>query len=1036
MRLLAKSSILRLALTTTLVSIVLLGVAQLMSVANAHGNSTHGSVTEFKSTVSRSNQGLLTGALRAHPPLPYSGRQGGAGTHTKFALPNANASATFLEAPSYPSGGENAYSVAVADVNGVGHPDGHPDLLVANYCADSNCLTGSVSVLLGNGDGTFQTAVSYSSGGYHAVSVAVADVNGDGHPDLLVANECVTSSNCSNGGVGVLLGNGDGTFQTAVSYSSGGQYATSVAVADVNGDGYLDLLVANECSLITCSNGEVGVLLGNGDGTFQSPVSYNSGGQYAYSIAVGKVDGNSSLVVANYCVSSSNCSNGSVGVLLGNGTGTFQAAVSYNSGDQNAYSIAVADVNDDGLPDVLVANVCASGSSCSNGSVGVLLGIAGGTFQGAITYNSGDQTAYSTAVADLNGDGKPDLIVANECAISTSCANGSLSVLLGNGDGTFQTATSYSSGGYHATSVAVANVAGASNPPALLVANQCASSSNCSNGTISVLLGNGNGTFQAPVSYNSGGEYAYSIAVEDVNGDGNPDLLVANQCQTYGSCGNGGGVSVLLGNGDGTFQTAVSYNSGGYEAYSIAVGNLNGNPSGPLDLVVANSCASFSDCENGGGVSVLMGNGDGTFQPAVSYSSGGYQAVAVAVADVNGDGTPDLLVANQCVSSSDCNNGGIGVLLGIGDGTFQPAVFTSTPELSMGQIAVADFNGDGFLDAAIGSGTILLLGNGDGTFQTPLSLGASGNDIAVGDFNNDGRPDLAVGGVTILLNILPAVTSSVNPVGVGQSVTFTATISSGRGNSPKGTVTFFDSGSEIGTGSIASGHAQFTTSSLGTGSHSITAAYAGDGRYQPSPSAPLNEVVTSKLVATRTKVTTSGSPSRIHQSVTFTATVSSAHGSIPNGETVTFFDGTESIGTGTTAGGVAALTTSSLSAKTHTIKATYAGDHTFKTSSGTVKQVVERYPSTTTLTSNPNPSTSGESVTLTATVSSGAPGGATGTVAFKNGSTTLGKATLSSGTATISTTKLPVGTLTITADYSGDAESTESSGSVKQVVNN
>ncbi|MGA2005922.1 MAG: Ig-like domain repeat protein, partial [Terriglobales bacterium] len=687
-------------------------------------------------------------------------------------------------------------------------------------------------------------------------------------------------------------------------------------------------------------------------------------------------------------------------------------------------------------PDLLVANVCASGSNCSNGSVGVLLNInGGGTFQGAITYNAGDQNAYSVAVADLNGDNKPDLIVANECASGSNCSNGSLDVLLGNGDGTFQGAVSYPSGGYHAVSVAVADVNGDGHPD-LLVANMCAGSSNCANGTISVLLGNGDGTFQVAVPYNSGGEYAYSIAVADVNGDGHPDLLVANECQTYASCGNGGGVSVLLGNGDGTFQVPVSYNSGGYEAYSIAVADVNAD--GHLDLLVANSCASFSDCENGGGVSVLLGNGDGTFQAAVSYSSGGYQAVAVVVANVTNkvSNPPALLVANQCASSTNCSNGSLGVLLGNGDGTFQPAIITSTPEFSMGQIAVADFNGDGFLDAAIGSGTVLLLGNGDGTFQTPLSLGASGNDIAVGDFNNDGRPDLAVGGVTILLNILPAVTSSVNPVGVGQSVTFTATISSGRGNSPKGTVTFFDSGSEIGTGSIASGHAQFTTSSLGTGSHSITAAYAGDGRYQPSPSAPLNEVVTSKLVATRTKVTTSGSPSRIHQPVTFTATVSSAHGSIPNGEIVTFYDATASIGTGTTAGGVATLTTSSLSAKTHTIKATYAGDHTFKTSSGTVKQVVERYPSTTTLTSNPNPSTSGESVTLTATVSSGAPGGATGTVTFKNGSTTLGKATLSSGTATISTTKLPVGTLTITADYSGDAESTESSGSVKQVVNN
>ena len=130
--------------------------------------------------------------------------------------------------------------MAVADVNG----DGKPDLLVTNECS-SGCTNGSVSVLLGNGDGTFQTAVSYGSGGEYALSVAVADVNGDGKPDMLVANDC--ASGCTNGLVSVLLGNGDGTFQTAVSYSSGGVDAWAVAVGDMNGDGKPDLVVANEC---------------------------------------------------------------------------------------------------------------------------------------------------------------------------------------------------------------------------------------------------------------------------------------------------------------------------------------------------------------------------------------------------------------------------------------------------------------------------------------------------------------------------------------------------------------------------------------------------------------------------------------------------------------------------------------------------------------------------------------------------------------------------------------------------------------------
>src|SRR5260370_14976639 len=133
------------------------------------------------------------------------------------ASTNLSASAIFLEAPMFTSGGNNATSVAVADLNG----DGKPDLLIANLCdTSSTCANGSVSVLLSNGDGTFQPAVSYASGGYSAYSVAVGDLNGDGKPDLVVANACGSSSNCTNGVIGVLFGNADGTFQPAVSYSA------------------------------------------------------------------------------------------------------------------------------------------------------------------------------------------------------------------------------------------------------------------------------------------------------------------------------------------------------------------------------------------------------------------------------------------------------------------------------------------------------------------------------------------------------------------------------------------------------------------------------------------------------------------------------------------------------------------------------------------------------------------------------------------------------------------------------------------------
>jgi FG-GAP-like repeat len=288
-------------------------------------------------------------------------------------------------------------------------------LIGINVCNHSNGLVG---VLLGNGDGTFQPVVTYDSGGSTTVSIAVADVNADGKPDVLVANECDNSSTCAVGSVGVLLGNGDGTFQAATTYDVG--YAIdSLAIADVNGDGKLDLLVAKGGT-----SNNVGVLLGNGDGTFQPVVDYDSGGNTALSVVAADVngDGKPDLLVGNACDMSNNCADGSVGVLLGNGDGTFQPVVNYGSGGSGVWALAVADVNGDGTPDLLDA-------SFFYNTLGVLLGNGDGTFQAVTTYGSGGTLPRSIAVADLNGDGLLDVAVANFCG---GCLPGKLGVLLNN----------------------------------------------------------------------------------------------------------------------------------------------------------------------------------------------------------------------------------------------------------------------------------------------------------------------------------------------------------------------------------------------------------------------------------------------------------------------------------------------------------------------------------------------------------------------------------------------------------------------------
>ena len=470
-----------------------------------------------------------------------------------------------------------------------------------------------------------------------------------------------------------------------------------------------------------------------------------------------------------------------------------------------------------------------------------------------------------------------------------------------------------------------------------------------------VLLGNGDGTFRPVVTYDSGGSTAVSAAVTDVNGDGKLDLLVANECGTSSTCQNGS-VGVLEGNGDGTFQAATVLNVEG-AIESLAVKDVNAD--GKQDVIVGMGGQNNN-------VGVLLGNGDGTFQPQVTYNSGGNTVLSMTVADVNGDGKPDLLVGNLCDMSNNCADGSVGVLLGNGDGTFRPVVNYSSGGSGVWSLAVADLNGDGrpdLLDVSFFYNTVgALTGNGDGTFHAVTTYNPGGilpRSVAVADLNGDGKLDVAVanncgsnginclpGKLGILLNnttegkptTTTSVVSSLNPSTYGQRITWTAKVTSSASITPTGKVKLTWNGYTIGSAILNSnGVATLTKTDLNTGSFPLTAVYVGDAANLGSTSAVLNQVVLQ--TTSSAALTSSPNPSTQGQAVTFTAKISSPT-VIPTGP-VTFTAGKKVLGTAQLSRGKATLTISSLPIGSAKVTETYYGDSNIAKSSASVIQKVQ-----------------------------------------------------------------------------------------------
>ncbi len=382
--------------------------------------------------------------------------------------------------------------------------------------------------------------------GREAQFIAIADFNGDGRLDLAVANQGAPGVPSTGRTISILLGKGDGTFTAAQSPATGNG-PTSIAVADFNGDGFADLAVTN------FGDNTISLLLGNGDGTFRA-ASTASTGAGPYGIATGDFnsDGSADLIVTNSTANT-------ITVLLSNGDGTFTAAASAPATGVGPQGIVVGDFNADGKADVATANTGGSGLT-------VLLGNGDGTFTAGGSSGSAQVTGGTLpqlSLADFNGDGKLDLVVASQ-------TNGTLTgaILLGNGDGTFTNASGLGSDPTDSFALAVRDFNGDGNSDIVVVDNH---------GT-TLLLGNGDGTFAPGANVQAANDASFeSVAIADFNGDGIPDIASANSDDdlvtilltqvTQTVTATATGVSPL---GTGTHQVIASYPSDTSYAASVS----------------------------------------------------------------------------------------------------------------------------------------------------------------------------------------------------------------------------------------------------------------------------------------------------------------------------------------------------------------------------------------------------------------------------------------------------------------------------------
>jgi hypothetical protein len=567
-------------------------------------------------------------------------------------------------------------TIVVADFNG----DHKLDLAASNPATDGSG-PGSVAILLGNGNGTFQTATSIQAGPNPA-SLAAADFNDDGKTDLAAASQ-------SSAIISVLTGNGNGTFGTPVSYATGGDsqsIPSSILAVDLNNDGHPDLAVANR-GYVSVANSSISALLNTGGSFSQSSVTPLPLPLLPDYLAAADLNHDSNLDL----IAVSQNASGMI-VLSGKGNGTFQPLSAYATGNSPA-SIAVQQLPDGNslliVPDQITDSFWFSIVS-PEGAVGAPpLNLVGGAPEGI-------------AIADLNGDGEPDAVVTG--------GSQEVAVLLSNGKA-LQAPVAYSPG-VNAQAVAIGDVTGHGDLDVVAAGSG-----------ISVLPGNGHGALKSGINTPLT-QTAESIALADFNRDGKLDVVVALN-QGFGS--GPGQVEVLLGNGNGTFQTPVTLTVSGMYPEAVATGDLNGDGIPDVAGVMVSGIGASTT------LAVFLSKSDGTFQNARTFamqSVAGAQS-SLVIADFNHDGKPDIAAVSDGTSQT------IDVLLGDGRGNFTEApVLPVTEENLPVSLAAEDVNGDGnpvlFVAHCCGQTDVTYFqSNGDGTFQAEQQLASGSSPMAI-----------------------------------------------------------------------------------------------------------------------------------------------------------------------------------------------------------------------------------------------------------------------------------------------------------------